>query len=128
MQGLTQVTTDLSEIVGNEHVQMDPMIISRYDVDGAMPGAVVFPRDPQQVSQVVTYASQKGLALLPWGSGSKMGEGNPPKRIDLVVCTSRLARSTVVTLSCGSGFQFSISSPLEAKITVPSSWRCIRMT
>jgi FAD/FMN-containing dehydrogenase len=141
VQGLTQVTTDLSEIVGNEHVQRDPMIISHYAADGAMPGAVVFPRDPQQVSQVVTYASQKGLALLPWGSGSKMGAGNPPKRIDLVVCTSRLDQlldvdTANLTLTAQAGVTFhTVQSvlasqenrcylPLEAPNAKPSTLIC----
>ncbi len=80
------------EIVGPGHVETDARDVEQYAVDGMMPDAVVFPKDTQQISEVVTYADRKNLAIIPFGSGTKMGSGHPPKRLDMVVSTARLNR------------------------------------
>jgi glycolate oxidase FAD binding subunit len=64
--------------------------VSRYRVDEFAPKVVVLPRDTNQVAQVVQVAERENLALVTWGSGTKMAMGNPPERLDLVVCTSRM--------------------------------------
>ncbi len=80
----------LREIVGPHYIKSDAETLSAYAVDGLAPWAVVFPGDPEQVSGVVQLACKEKLALVPWGSGSKMAMGNLPLRLDLVVCTNRL--------------------------------------
>ena len=80
----------LAEIVGREFVKAEPDVLSGYGVDNMQPGAVVFPKDTEQVSAVVHFANRENLAIVCRGSGTKMGLGNPPKRLDLVVCTSRM--------------------------------------
>ena len=65
-------------------------ILDQYAVDHLTPMAVFFPSNIEQVSGVVRFANQENLAVLPWGSGSKMTTGHPVNRLDLVVCTSRL--------------------------------------
>ncbi|RLC24787.1 MAG: glycolate oxidase subunit GlcD, partial [Deltaproteobacteria bacterium] len=80
----------LGEIVGRENVKAEPDAVAGYAVDGMSPKAVVFPGNTRQVSEVVMLANQENLALVPWGSGSKMAMGAPPKRLDLVVCTARM--------------------------------------
>jgi glycolate oxidase FAD binding subunit len=42
------------------------------------------------VAEIVKCACRGKLAIVPLGSGTKMGMGNPPKSVDLVVCTSRM--------------------------------------
>jgi glycolate oxidase FAD binding subunit len=42
------------------------------------------------VSQAVKMAQNENWAVLPWGSGSKIGGGNPPSRLDLIISTARL--------------------------------------
>jgi FAD/FMN-containing dehydrogenase len=69
---------------------MDQETLSAYSVDGLTPGAVVFPETLEQVSDVVKMAQDEKWALLPWGSGSKMGVGYPPSRLHLVISTTRL--------------------------------------
>jgi len=46
----------------------------------------------EQVSDVVKLAQIQEWALLTWGSGTKMGLGNVPSRLDLVLRTDRLNR------------------------------------
>lgn len=87
---LTEPITRLAGIVGEDDLRTDPEATVSHAVDGVSPRAVVFPGDTEQVAEVVKLANQEDLTILPWGSGSKMAAGNPPKRLDLVVCTSRL--------------------------------------
>ena len=73
-----------------EWVKNDPETLSAHAVDDLTPKAVAFPESLEQVSQVVKLAQKEMWAVLPWGSGSKIGEGNPPSRLDLVISTNRL--------------------------------------
>ena len=90
MKDSTEIVKGLAEIVGQEFVKSEPDVLSGYRVDNIQPGAVVFPKDTVQVSEVVYFANRENLAIVPRGSGTKMALGNPPKRLDLVVCTSRM--------------------------------------
>jgi len=90
MVDANEIINGLSGIVGREFVQDETEKTAPYAVDGITPKAVVFPKDTQQVSEAVKFANEKGLAIVPWGNGSKISMGNPPKRLDLVVCTKRL--------------------------------------
>ena len=85
-----QVISDLVQIVGPSHVISDRDALAQYSVDLKIPSAVVFPKDARQVSQVVEYAYNRELAIVPRGNGSKMSIGAPPTRLDLVVCTKRM--------------------------------------
>ena len=83
----------LRELFGKEDldtVQTDGTVLEKFRVDGVLPGAVVYPKNTRQVADVVRFANQEHLAVVPWGSGSKMAAGNPPERLDLVICTSRM--------------------------------------
>ena len=90
MVDANEIINGLSGIVGRESVLNETEKTAPYAVDGITPKAVVFPKDTQQVSEAVKYANEKGLAIVPWGSGSKISMGNPPQRLDLIVCTKRL--------------------------------------
>jgi len=73
-----------------QFVQTDAEAVARYAIDGLTPGAVVFPKNTAEVAEVVKFANQYRLAVVPWGSGSQIRMGNPPRKLDLVVCTRRL--------------------------------------
>ena len=80
----------LAEIVGRDHLKTDPDALGPYAVDAKVPKAVVFPKDTRQVAEVIRLANREKLTVVPRGSGTKIGAGNPPRGLDLVVCTSRL--------------------------------------
>jgi glycolate oxidase FAD binding subunit len=80
----------LAVIVGRKFVKTTPEVIVEYAVDNMTPMAVLLPKNTQQVSEIVKFANLENLAIVPRGSGSKMSLGNPPKRLDLVVCTTRM--------------------------------------
>jgi glycolate oxidase FAD binding subunit len=85
-----KISNDLCGTIGDAGIKITPDVLSGYPVDGMIPKAAVFPKDTNDVSEIVKYANQKNLAVVPWGSGTKMNMGNPPNRLDLVLCTSRM--------------------------------------
>ena len=80
----------LIEILGEENVKNKLKVTAEFAVDNVVPKAVIFPVNAEQVAEVVKYANRENLAVVPWGSGTKTGMGDPPARLDLVVCTERL--------------------------------------
>jgi FAD/FMN-containing dehydrogenase len=87
---LKQILDELGGITGRDPLKTDPAFTAEYAVDGVVPKAVVFPKDTKMVAAVVKWAALGNLAVIPWGSGTKMAMGNPPKRLDLVLCMSRM--------------------------------------
>lgn len=90
MANQTEQLKGLEKILSPDIVKTDPAIVDQYAVDHLTPKAVLFPSNMEQMAGVVRFAKQENLAVLPWGSGSKIDMGHPPERLDLVVCTSRL--------------------------------------
>jgi glycolate oxidase FAD binding subunit len=80
----------LTEALGEENVKTEPKITAEYAVDDVAPHVVVFPKNTDQVAEVVKFANQARLAVVARGSGTKMSMGNPPQKLDMVVCTSRM--------------------------------------
>jgi len=75
MAELKQILEELAGIAGQDRLKTDPGVTAQYAVDGVVPKAVVFPKDTRMVSAIVQ---------------TKMAMGNPPKRLDLVVCMARM--------------------------------------
>jgi glycolate oxidase FAD binding subunit len=98
----------LKEMVGETNVIQDPDRLKAYAIDGKKPKVVVTPGTIDEVSKVVAYASQQHFAIVPRGNGTKMRMGGIPKKMDIVLSTSRLNRITDrdcenLTLSAQSG-------------------------
>jgi glycolate oxidase FAD binding subunit len=62
------------------------------NVAGVQPTMVFEPANEVELATVLRYADSAGLSVIPRGSGSKLGWGNPPSRADLVLSTARLNR------------------------------------
>jgi glycolate oxidase FAD binding subunit len=90
MVELKKALEELIGIAGPDRLKTDPGVTAQYAVDGVIPKAVVFPKDTRMVAALVQCACRGNLAIVPWGSGTKMAMGNPPKRLDLVVCMARM--------------------------------------
>jgi glycolate oxidase FAD binding subunit len=98
----------LKEMIGEANVVQDPDKLKACALDGKKPKVVVTPGSIDEVSKVVTYASQEHLAIVPRGNGTKMEMGGIPKKVDIVLSTGRLNRITDrdcenLTLSAESG-------------------------
>src|ERR1700739_2474661 len=61
-------------------------------VAGVQPRMVFEPVNEVELATALRYADSAGLSVIPRGSGSKLGWGNPPTRADLVLSTARLNR------------------------------------
>ena len=87
MQTQNVPTEELQGIVGEEHVRE----ASAEDaVDGVEPALVVEPATIEETSEVMKLASREGLAVSPRGGGTKIGLGNPPRQVDLILSTARM--------------------------------------
>lgn len=73
---------------------MEGVQVKHYAVDGFQPQVVLIPRTRDHVERIVVLAHEEQLAVVPWGAGTQMGLGNPPRRVDLVVCLHHLNRIT----------------------------------
>jgi glycolate oxidase FAD binding subunit len=59
-------------------------------IGGAVPTFVASPGDTPEAAAVLRVAAEHELAVVPRGSGSRLGWGVPPSRCDLVVDTLRM--------------------------------------
>ncbi|MFQ5895664.1 MAG: FAD-binding oxidoreductase [Nitrospinota bacterium] len=64
--------------------------LAAYAVDGRPPLAVARPRTTEQTCRLLAQANELGLAVLPWGAGTKQHVGYPPSRPALALSTERL--------------------------------------
>ena len=89
MSNSNQLHKDLVQIVGEAGVLPDGQL-SRYIIDSIAPQAVVLPASTHEIQEVLSYTTDSGLSVIPAGSGTKLGIGNPPEQVDLVLSTARL--------------------------------------
>ncbi len=60
------------------------------NIDGLQPGFIAKPGSPTDTVEILKYAHQKGISVIPFGSGTKLGWGNPLQRCDLLINTTKL--------------------------------------
>ncbi len=73
-------------------VQRDPAALRAHAIDGLTPEIRCLPEDIDQLSAVLRICGESGAAVIPWGGGTAMHWGNPPRRADVVVCLEQLNR------------------------------------
>lgn len=81
----TSLAARLESAIGASQVAADPSILSHYAVDEITPSAVAKPTFPEQVSEIVRFASLERLALIPCGHRTKLEIGMPPSRYDIAL-------------------------------------------
>lgn len=77
----------LREIVGAAHVRAASTAEA---FCGVQPRIVAEPGNERELAAVLRLVNEEGLAVIPRGSGTKLGWGNPPARADLLLSTARL--------------------------------------
>jgi len=100
----------LAEIVGPAHC-LSGADRAPFVVDGRTPCGVVLPGSADEVARVVSAAAAAGVPVIPWGGGTLMSRGAPPREGALVVGLGRLNR--VVEHEPGD-----LTATVEAGITV----------
>jgi glycolate oxidase FAD binding subunit len=86
----TDVVSRLEALLGAEFVTTAGT--SGRAVEGTIPAAVVRPADAGQVAAVLRVCAEAGAAVVPWGGGTAIEIGNPPRAADVVLLTDRLSR------------------------------------
>ena len=89
MENSRALHDELKHIVGEVGILPEAQIAD-YTFDGYVPKAVVLPASVQEVQDVLRFASKKALSVLPAGAGTKLGIGNLPQKVDIVLATPRL--------------------------------------
>jgi glycolate oxidase FAD binding subunit len=87
MQTQNLPTEELQHIVGTQNVRE---ATAGDAIEGVEPSLVVEPGTMEETSEVMKLASREGLAVSTRGGGTKMGLGNPPRRVDLILSTLRM--------------------------------------
>ncbi len=64
----------------------------QYGVDDVLPSLIGTPTSVDQLAETLTKANELGAAVIPWGAGSLMALGNPPKRYDMALSIVKLGR------------------------------------
>ncbi len=82
----------LEEIAGGAHVITDAAEIAAREVCGVRPAVIVKPADAEQIAEILRFAAAEQLAVIPMGSGTKLGIGSPPARYDIALDLSRMNR------------------------------------
>ena len=86
----------LRRIVGKDAVldQPEDMLVYEYDgsIDRAMPQAVVFPSNTEQVSAIVRLANTHKVPMVPRGAGTGLSGGALAAQGGIVIATSRMNR------------------------------------
>lgn len=79
------------DVVGAEHVKTGPAA-APFAVDGVIPSLVASPGSEEEVSRLLAAAHELDAGVAPWGGGTKMGLGAPPRLLDMVLSLARLNR------------------------------------
>ena len=64
----------------------------QFAVDGVEPAWVLLPASAPETQQALALCAAHDLAVVPAGLGLRLGQGNPPARLDAVLSTSRMDR------------------------------------
>jgi glycolate oxidase FAD binding subunit len=89
---LDRTQAELAGIVGATRVLADEKTCAAFAVDGKRPRLVVYPAGAEQVAEVLRYASQERLAVIPSCNGTKLTTGNPPREYDLALSLKEMNR------------------------------------
>ena len=59
--------------------------LGNYSVDGVVPRLAVCPRERHEIVEIVGWAAEEGLAIVPRGGVTQMELGNVPVRYDVAL-------------------------------------------
>ena len=88
-----------------------PMEAEKYSIDGMSASFIARPTNITDVRESLKFASQDNLAIAPWGGGTRMTLGNVPRKLDLILETTRLDK--IIDLPPGD-----LTATVQAGITI----------
>ena len=85
-----QLAQRLAAELGLDAVSLDADRLATHKIDGKQPVLVCTPGTRDQVSAALRLCADAAASVIPWGGGTAMALGNPPRQVDVVLNTSRL--------------------------------------
>ena len=89
MENSRALHDELRHVVGELGVLSEEQVES-YAFDGCVPKAVVLPGSVREMQDVLQLAAKQDLSVMPAGAGTKLGIGNLPQKVDVVLATTQL--------------------------------------
>jgi glycolate oxidase len=90
----TEVIQKIQKIVGKDHMSLarEDLLCYAYDATGneRLPDVVVFPTNPQEISDILKLANEHQFVVTPRGAGSGMSGGSVPVSGGVVLVMTRL--------------------------------------
>jgi glycolate oxidase FAD binding subunit len=83
---------DLRSALGAEAVSADTTTLSKHGVDGVTPSLLVMPQSADQIASAMVICSAARASVIPWGGGTALTVGNPPRQADVVMKLEKLNR------------------------------------
>lgn len=103
-----QLGQRLAAALGADAVKLESRALADYCVDGKPPSLICSPDTPEQIASALRLCAEAAAAVTPWGGGTAMATGNPPRAVDVVIDTHRLNRviehdhaNLTATAQCG---------------------------
>ncbi len=78
---------EFGSIVGKEHIRPATPADA---VEGVQPQIVIEPGSAEELAKTLQRATAAGLRVVPRGGGTKLGWGNPPRAVEVIVSSARL--------------------------------------
>ncbi|TMA59145.1 MAG: FAD-binding oxidoreductase [Deltaproteobacteria bacterium] len=85
-----QLAQRLAAELGLDAVSLDADRLATHKIDDKQPVLVCTPGTRDQVSAALRLCADAAASVIPWGGGTAMALGNPPRRVDVVLNTGRL--------------------------------------
>lgn len=85
-----QLVQRLVSELGAEAIVADSERLAEYNVDGKLASMLCLPANREQLGATLRLCSENHATVIPWGSGTAIAHGNPPRGVDVVLGTERL--------------------------------------
>lgn len=80
-----QLAQRLGAELGAAAVVTEQSVLASHVVDGKQPALVCSPAAAEQIAAALRVCVEAEAAVVPWGGGTAMGVGNPPRRADVAL-------------------------------------------
>ena len=111
----------LLSALGRDAVTADTGSLASHQIDGLTPRLVVTPESAEQIGAALRICSEAKATMIPWGGGTALAIGNPPRQADVVINLAKLDRliehdsaNLTVIAQCGMTLN-DMQSALEAQ-------------
>ena len=85
-----QLVQRLGAELGAAAVVTEQSALASHAVDGVQPALVCSPAAAEQIAAALRVCAEAEAAVVPWGGGTAMGIGNPPRRVDVALTMGRI--------------------------------------